>query len=108
MLIDLFILDVPGAPKDAQADSVTDETVRLAWHAPEDNGGSYITNYIIERLDPDSGKWIRTATSRFTHCTIENLIPNKSYQFRILAENIFGVSEPSEPTKTVQTEGRVK
>lgn len=107
MLIDLcMLLDVPGAPKDVQVDSVTDETVGLNWHAPENDGGSYITNYVIERFDADTGKWTRAATSRSAHCTVENLLPKKSYQFRILAENIFGLSEPSEPTKTVQTEGR--
>ncbi len=37
---------------------------------------------------------------------MENLLPNKQYQFRILAENIFGAGAPSEPTKTVQTLGK--
>ena len=39
---------------------------------------------------------------------MDNLIPNKSYQFRILAENTFGCGEPSEPTKTIQTSGSNK
>ncbi len=87
-------------------DSVSDDTVTLSWKAPEDDGGSYVTNYIIEKLEPDTGKWIKAGTSRFPHTTLENLIPNKPYQFRILAENIFGAGEPSAPTKTVQTSGK--
>ena len=50
----------------------------------------------------------KSTTSRSPRCTVGNLIPNKSYQFRILAENIFGCGEPSEPTKTIQTSGRIK
>ncbi len=99
-------LDVPGAPRDAKVDSVDGDAVTLSWKAPEDDGGSYITNYVIEKLDSDTGKWIKAGTSRFSHTTLENLIPNKQYQFRILAENIFGTGEPSEPTKTVQTTGK--
>jgi hypothetical protein len=99
------LIDVPGAPRDAQVDSVSDDSVTLSWKAPEEDGGSYIMNYIIEKLDPDTGKWVKAGTSRFPHTTIDNLIPNKQYQFRILAENIFGAGEPSEPTKAVLTSG---
>ena len=83
-----------------------DDSATLSWRPPEDDGGSYITNYIIEKLEPDTGKWVKAATSRSPRCTVENLLPNKPYQFRILAENIFGAGEPSEPTKTVQTTGK--
>jgi titin len=85
---------------------VSDDSVSLSWRPPEEDGGSYITNYVIEKLEPDTGKWVKAATSRSPRCTVENLLPNKQYQFRILAENIFGAGEPSEPTKTVQTSGR--
>ena len=101
-----FIIDVPGAPRDAQVDSVFDDSATLSWRPPEEDGGSYVTNYIIEKLDPDLGRWVKAATSRFPRCTVENLSPNKQYQFRILAENIFGPGEPSEPTKTVTTSGK--
>ena len=83
-----------------------DDSATLSWRPPEDDGGSYITNYIIEKLQPDTGKWVKAAISRFPRCTVENLLPNKPYQFRILAENMFGAGEPSEPTKTVQTTGK--
>lgn len=84
---------------------MSDDSVKLTWRAPEDDGGSFVTNYIVEKLDPDTGKWMKACTSRFAHCNVENLLPNKQYQFRILAENIFGAGPPSEPTKTVQTLG---
>jgi hypothetical protein len=103
-----FIIDVPGAPRDAKVESVSDDSAELSWRAPEDDGGSYITNYLIEKLDPDTGKWMKTATSRSPRCTVENLLPNKPYQFRIIAQNNHGSGEPSEPTKTVQTNGKIR
>jgi hypothetical protein len=106
LYIRIIDLDAPGIPKDVQVESLGDQSVKLSWHAPEDNGGSYITNYVIEKLDPDTGRWMKVMTSRFPHCMIENLIPNKSYQFRVSAENILGVGEPSAPTTSIQIEGR--
>ncbi|CAF0741448.1 unnamed protein product, partial [Didymodactylos carnosus] len=99
----LHVSDVPHAPRNAQVDSVTEDSAVISWRAPADDGGSFITNYVIEKLDPDTGRWIKCGTSRFTHFTAEKLQPNKSHQFRILAENIFGTGEPSEPTKPVET-----
>ena len=61
---------------------------------------------MIEKLDPDTGKWTKAGTSRFAHTIVENLLPNKQYQFRILAENIFGAGPASEPTKPIQTSGK--
>ncbi|CAF1652343.1 unnamed protein product, partial [Adineta ricciae] len=98
------VSDVPSAPRSPQVDSVSDESVTLSWQPPEDTGGSFIKNYVIEKLDPDTGKWSRAATSRVPRCTVDNLLSNKPYQFRITAENTQGASEPSEPTNTVQTQ----
>lgn len=50
--------------------------------------------------------------SRFTHCTVEGLSPSHDYQFRAIAENLYGRSDPCEPTSLIQTvteqEGRRK
>ena len=75
----------------------------LPCQAPKNDRGAPINNYIIERFDSDTDKCIKAATSRFHHCTIENLLPNKPYQFLIFAENIFRAGELSKPTKTVLT-----
>jgi len=49
---------------------------------------------------------------RFTHCTVDGLSPSHDYQFRVIAENFYGRSDPCEPTSLVQTvteqEGRRK
>jgi len=49
---------------------------------------------------------------RFAFATVEGLSPTHDYQFRVMAENLYGRSEPCEPTGIVKTvteqEGRRK
>lgn len=40
---------VPGAPTDLSAESTTATTIQLRWLTPDDDGGSPITGYFIER-----------------------------------------------------------
>ena len=51
-------------------------------------------------------------SDRFTHCTVEALSPSHDYQFRVIAENFYGRSDPCEPSSLIQTvteqEGRRK
>lgn len=49
-------------------------------------------------IGSDSTKWEKCARSRFTYLTVEGLRPERSYQFRISAENKHGVSDPCDPT----------
>lgn len=101
----IHVSDVPGVPTNVKAEPISEDTIKLNWRAPEDDGGSLITNYIIEKLDPDTGKWAKVGTSRFAHAMLENLQPNKPYQFRVTAENVFGPGPVSEPSNVVQTSG---
>uniref|UniRef100_A0AAR2KGJ7 Protein kinase domain-containing protein n=1 Tax=Pygocentrus nattereri TaxID=42514 RepID=A0AAR2KGJ7_PYGNA len=48
-------------------------------------------------------RWIRVAQSRDAHYTVTNLFGKTSYQFRVIAENKFGQSAPSEPSGPVVT-----
>ena len=41
---------------------------------------------------------------RMTFHNIQSLTAGKEYQFRVIAENFYGKSEPCEPTSTIQTE----
>ena len=93
-------------PRDVEAQSIGDESVKISWETPEDDGGSYITNYVVEKLDPDTGRWFHALTSRAKNCIVENLLGNKSYQFRVSAENAHGIGQPSEPSKAVLVEGQ--
>lgn len=39
-----------------------------------------------------------------TFHNIQSLSSGKEYQFRVIAENFYGKSDPCEPTSTIQTE----
>ncbi|XP_067930808.1 twitchin-like [Watersipora subatra] len=90
------VLDAPSAPKGPITfKDMMGESCVLVWKAPEDNGGSEITNYIIEKRISGTPKWSKvTSFIRNPHCSVKNLDIGKEYDFRVCAENEFGVSEP--------------
>lgn len=78
-------------------------SVKLAWCEPEDDGGSPVTGYIIEKCDLQTGVWRRAMTSKHPQCTVECLEEHKEYKFRILSENFIGISQPGEESDSVVT-----
>lgn len=95
---------VLGAPKGAQSVECTEAlngTAKLKIKKPLDDGGVPITGYTIEKLDPDTGKWVRAAyvpaNKTGSGDSFDALIPNlengKPYKFRVKAENDEGESD---------------
>uniref|UniRef100_A0A8C9RET2 Uncharacterized protein n=1 Tax=Scleropages formosus TaxID=113540 RepID=A0A8C9RET2_SCLFO len=97
------VADVPDPPRGIKASDVSRDSVTLNWCAPANDGGSKVTSYIVEKCATTAEKWTRVAQSRDTRYTVINLFGKTSYQFRVIAENKFGQSEPSEPTGPVVT-----
>lgn len=55
----------------------------------------------------DSGAWQRVNTQvpiRSPRYAVFDLAEGKQYKFRVLSANIYGTSEPSEPTGPIQTQ----
>lgn len=48
--------DRPLPPRNVAVTDVKAESCYLTWDAPEDNGGSEITNYVVERRDASKKK----------------------------------------------------
>ena len=97
------IADVPGSPRFLVVENIQDESVTMSWKPPSSDGGSSITNYIVERLDLSDGQWTRCSRTRLTHFTDEFLKPLSKYQYRVVAENSQGHSLPCEPTAVLTT-----
>ncbi len=93
----------PDAPTDLGA-SKGNTLISLSWTAPADNGGSAITDYLVEyKLSSEPTTWTTFAdgTSTGTTATVTGLTNDLSYDFRVKAVNAFGTSSASNiATKT--------
>lgn len=68
----------------------------MAWNPPRDDGGSPITNYIVESRQTDKEEWVKlSATVKHTTFKACKLTGLKEYIFRISAENQYGIGEPA-------------
>ena len=86
---------VPDTPTNLMADA-TDGTVTLTWEAPEDDGGSAVTDYQY-RIN-SRGDWISIGSTNTTH-TVTDLTNGVTYVFEVRAVNRVGRSRASEPVE---------
>ena len=82
----------PSAPRNLEAVG-GDRQVTLSWEAPEDDGGSAITDYEY-RID-GKGDWISTGSTDTTH-TVSGLVNGTEYVFEVRAVNRIGGSRASD------------
>lgn len=77
--------------------------VELEWTPPPSDGGAPITGYIIQKKERGSPYWQNAArlAGPETKGIVPNLTEGQEYEFRILAVNKVGNSEPSEPSDAV-------
>lgn len=101
--VELDVADVPDPPRGLKVTDISRDSVNLTWIEPATDGGSRIINYIIEKRATTAERWIRVAQARDTRYTVVNLFGKTTYQFRVIAENKFGQSQPSEPTDPIIT-----
>ena len=67
-----------------------------------EDGGSPITNYVIEKFDTKNNEWQKVSSySKVPHCEVIGLEEGRPYKFRVSAENELGQSIPLETESTV-------
>ena len=76
-------ITAPSAPRNLLAGG-GDGQVTLSWEAPEDDGGSAITDYEY-RID-GKGRWISIGSTDTTH-TVTGLVNGQVYVFQVRAVN---------------------
>lgn len=92
----IITLGPPSKPKGPiRFDEIKSESVVISWDAPDDDGGSEITNYSIEKRETSQTNWkvVCSSAARETF-KVTKLVKDLEYQFRIYAENRYGVSLP--------------
>lgn len=74
----------------------------LKWAAPASDGGAPIEKYIIEKKDRYKPDWEKAAEvpGDVTAARVEDLKERGEYQFRVVAVNKAGPSEPSDASKS--------
>ncbi|ERL88522.1 hypothetical protein D910_05908 [Dendroctonus ponderosae] len=93
----------PSPPLNLKIKDLTSRSATLTWEPPENDGGSEITGYVIEKKLEFMPKWEKVYTlEAFTlEYTLENLKEKSDYIFRVYAENAIGLSAPAQ-TDVVQ------
>lgn len=99
---------VPGAPTGLTATAGVTQVV-LSWAAPASNGGSALTDYVVQYRTPNgSGGWstFSHSASTTTGATVTGLTGGSVYGFQVAAVNAIGTSAfTSEATATPTAAG---
>lgn len=77
--------------------NVSKDRATLSWRPPENDGGSKVTGYVVERRDLAKGPdaWVPVAQNcKDTTFTVPSLLDGHQYEFRVMATNENGISEP--------------
>lgn len=70
--------------------------MKLSWEPPLKDGGATISNYIVDKRETSRANWAQVSSKikgDVLELTVEKLIENHEYQFRIRAENTWGVGD---------------
>lgn len=99
----VVVKDAPGKPTDIKVLKASSKEIIIGWKEPKDDGGTKITQYLVERKeDSPGGEWIRAAKilpgEQLQHTT-DHVDKGTSYVFRVSAFNQLGNSDylESEP-----------
>lgn len=89
-------LDVPGPPASIKLEEVLSDRVKLSWTAPLTDGGSPITNFIVDKRESSRTNWAQVSAKigrDKTEICVERLIMGHEYLFRVRAENRYGAGD---------------
>lgn len=89
------VLDIPLPPEGPlKAVDVHKNFCILQWRPPKDDGGSEITHYVVEKMDPTAMRWVPVGECAGTQIRADHLIEGHDYNFRVRAVNKQGESQP--------------
>lgn len=96
--------NVPSPPGTPKVLKVGRNYVDLKWEPPASDGGSRITGYIIEKRDVGGALWVKCNDYNVmdTEYSVISLIEKADYEFRIIAVNAAGKSDPSSCTMPIK------
>ncbi|KAI1733007.1 fibronectin type III domain-containing protein [Ditylenchus destructor] len=89
--------DPPSVPINADIVDVGSEYAVVSWQRPDRDNGGRIRGYMVEKKESNTDYWQKCtqAPSPSTSLNVNNLIEGRTYDFRIMAVNDAGDSEPA-------------
>uniref|UniRef100_A0A673ANL2 Myosin light chain kinase, smooth muscle n=1 Tax=Sphaeramia orbicularis TaxID=375764 RepID=A0A673ANL2_9TELE len=100
--LNLTIVDKPDPPaKVPAASDIRRSSLTLSWYGPTYDGGSAVQSYNLEIWDSVDQVWKHLVSCNSTSYNVQNLLPERQYKFRVRAQNIYGVGEPSAESESV-------
>lgn len=103
--VEVVFLGRPSAPiGPLEVYGITQDSCKLNWRAPEDDGGMPIRKFIIEKMDLATKKWVPVGETPgdVTSCPVKGLEEGHEYLFRVKAVNDEGESEPLVADKAIK------
>ncbi|XP_057183411.1 neogenin-like isoform X2 [Triplophysa rosa] len=99
---------VPSAPRDVVASLVSTRFIKLTWRLPAEAHGENITYSVFYSLNGTNRERVEnTSVPGEMQVTIQNLVPDTKYTFRVVSSNANGPGESSAPL-TVATQPEVQ
>jgi len=97
------IPDVPTPPSGIHVSDIYKDSCVLSWSPSTSDGGSPITGYHIEQRLVSRPMWLPVSSHPVSGVSYRptGLMEGQSYQYRVIAENRVGRSEPSALSATV-------
>ena len=101
----LTLTGLPGQCKDIGSSDITNNSCQITWEMPEDDGGSPIISYTLERREASKKTYMPVVSGEniLTHA-VKDLYVNCEYFFRVKAVNKVGGGEYLELRNPVITE----
>ncbi|XP_055365280.1 immunoglobulin-like and fibronectin type III domain-containing protein 1 [Betta splendens] len=100
----LIVLDRPGPPEGpVQTVETTSSIIEIKWKPPKDDGGSAVSNYIVERQQTGQSLWTKPGdvSADRTSFRDRNVTHGKKYNYRIYAVNPEGISDALETADSI-------
>lgn len=96
---------LPGQCKDITSSDATKNSCKISWEAPEDDGGTPIVSYTLERREASKKTYMPVMSGEnILTCNVKDLYVNCEYYFRVKAVNKVGAGEYLELRNPVITE----
>ncbi|KAG1941379.1 neogenin [Pimephales promelas] len=90
----------PSGPRDVVASLVSTRFIKLTWRVPAEPHGEDVTYSVYYSLEgTNRERMVNTSRPGEMQVTIQNLMPDSTYAFRVVAHNRNGPGESSAPLR---------